>query len=148
MKHSSIIIGGFIIILAIVLFAITRSSKQLEGTVQPTPPPVSDMQTETTPITTKDGETTEKQFTVVGGNFSFTPNKITVNKGDTVTIIFQNNEGFHDFVLDEFTIRTKQIKAGDQQTVQFIADKTGSFEYYCSVGTHRQMGMKGILEVK
>ncbi|HCM81787.1 MAG: Blue (Type 1) copper domain-containing protein [Microgenomates group bacterium GW2011_GWC1_43_11] len=88
-----------------------------------------------------------KEFTITGKSFSFTPNSMKVNQGDTVKITFINEEGFHDFVLDEFQVRTKQIQKGQQETVQFIADKAGSFEFYCSVGTHRQMGMKGTLEV-
>lgn len=88
-----------------------------------------------------------KEFTITGQNFSFTPNKITVNKGDTVKITFKNNEGMHDFVIDQFNVRTNLVKAGGQQTIQFIADTAGVFEFYCSVGSHRQMGMKGSLEV-
>jgi nitrite reductase (NO-forming) len=84
---------------------------------------------------------------VDGGNFKFSPNKIEVKKGDTVEIVFKNTEGFHDFVIDEFNAKTSQIQAGKTETVTFVADKTGSFEYYCSVGTHRQMGMKGTLVV-
>ena len=89
-----------------------------------------------------------KEFTVVGKPFSFTPETIEVNKGDTVRIVFQNQNGTHDWVIDEFNTRTKILQSGQSETVEFVADKTGSFEYYCSIGTHRQMGMKGTLIVK
>jgi cytochrome c oxidase subunit II len=88
-----------------------------------------------------------KEFTVTGSNFSFTPNTLAVKKGDTVKITFKNADGFHDFKLDEFNVATQRISGGSQATVTFVANKTGSFEYYCSVGTHRQMGMKGTLTV-
>jgi len=88
-----------------------------------------------------------KTFTVTGGNFEFTPATMSVKKGDTVRITFMNVEGFHDFVLNEFTVATKQIQGGTEEVVEFVADKTGSFEYYCSVGKHREMGMKGTLIV-
>jgi plastocyanin len=88
-----------------------------------------------------------KEFTVVGTSFAFAPSKITVNKGDTVKINFINNVGFHDFVIDEFNAKTKQLKAGESETITFVADKSGTFEYYCSVGTHRQQGMVGTLTV-
>ena len=91
---------------------------------------------------------TTKEFTIIGANFSFSPNTLTVNKGDTVKVTFQNNDGFHDWNLDEFNVHTKKIPAGQSDTVTFIADKTGSFEYYCSVGNHRAMGMKGTLTVQ
>jgi plastocyanin len=89
-----------------------------------------------------------KTFNVEGSSFKFSPNEIRVKKGDTVKIVFNNTEGFHDWVLDEFNVKTKQIPAGQTDTVQFVADKTGTFEYYCSVGKHRQQGMVGKLIVE
>ncbi len=89
-----------------------------------------------------------KSFNVTGQNFSFTPNEIRVKKGDTVKVTFTSN-GTHDFVIDEFNARTAVLRTGDApQTIEFVADKTGSFEYYCSVGSHRQMGMVGRLIVE
>lgn len=89
-----------------------------------------------------------KTFTISGQPFSFTPNEITVDKGDTVRITFKNTSGNHDFVIDEFNVRIKVIQAGQEETIEFVADKIGTFEFYCSVGTHRQLGMKGELIVK
>ncbi len=89
-----------------------------------------------------------KTFTVQGSNFAFAPSTITVKKGDKVKIIFENTGGFHDLKIDEFSVATKRIQGEQKEVVEFIADKEGSFEYYCSVGTHRQMGMKGTLIVQ
>lgn len=89
-----------------------------------------------------------KEFTVRGDNFSFDPETIKVNKGDKVKITFINSEGFHDWVVDEFGAATKQTQAPTTEVIEFVADKTGSFEYYCSVGSHRAMGMKGTLIVE
>ena len=100
-------------------------------------------------ITTPPAPTAKvKEFTVIGSNFAFTPETIEVSKGDTVKITFQNAVGFHDLKLDEFTgAATKQLKVGESETIEFVADKVGDFEYYCSVGNHRAMGMKGTLTV-
>ncbi len=88
-----------------------------------------------------------QSFTVNGSEFAYDINEITVKKGDTVEIVFNNREGFHDWVLDEFNAQTAQLAEGESETITFVADKTGTFEYYCSVGKHRQMGMVGILTV-
>lgn len=95
-------------------------------------------------------QTTEKikEFIITGQNFSFKPSLITVKKGDRVKITFKNSQGFHDFVIDEFGVATPQAKFPATEVLEFTADKIGSFEYYCSVGTHRAMGMKGILKVE
>jgi len=89
-----------------------------------------------------------KEFTVEGGMYYFNPKEIRVKKGDTVKIVFTNKEGTHDWVLDEFNVKTKMTKLGESDTVTFVADKTGTFEYYCSVGSHRALGMKGNLIVE
>lgn len=89
-----------------------------------------------------------KTITIEASNFKFDLSEIRVKQGDTVKVVFNNKEGVHDFVIDEFNVRTKQISGEGTDTVEFVADKAGTYEYYCSVGQHRQMGMKGNLIVE
>lgn len=98
-----------------------------------------------------EGETTAgaiKEFEVDGSNFEFSVKEIKVKKGDTVRIVFSVADGFHDWVIDEFEAKTAQLKTGESETIEFVADETGTFEYYCSVGEHRAMGMVGKLIVE
>lgn len=90
-----------------------------------------------------------KSFVVDAANFKFSMSEMRVQQGDTVRVTLRNTEGFHDFVIDEFPgAKTAQIQAGQEQTIEFVADKKGTFEYYCSVGSHRAMGMRGSLIVE
>jgi plastocyanin len=89
-----------------------------------------------------------KTFNVVGSSFSFDVKEMRVKQGDTVTVNFRNADGLHDWVIDEFNARTDRINAGGTDTVTFVASKKGTFEYYCSVGNHRAMGMVGKLIVE
>lgn len=89
-----------------------------------------------------------KEITVSGSPFKFDPKTITLKKGQKVKILFKNTKGTHDFVIDEFDVRTPVIQSGEEATVEFVANKVGIFEYYCSVGNHRAMGMKGALTVE
>jgi plastocyanin len=91
---------------------------------------------------------TVKEFTITAKNFSFAPATMSVKKGDTVKITFVNSQGFHDLRVDGYNVGTKQLNGGAQETITFVADKAGTFEYYCSVGNHRAMGMKGTLTVQ
>jgi len=91
---------------------------------------------------------TVKTFNVTAKNFSFSPSQITVNKGDTVKIVLTSQGGTHDWVVDQFNAKTSLVSDGQTATVQFVANKAGTYEYYCSVGNHRQMGMVGTLTVK
>ena len=93
-----------------------------------------------------------KTFSLEGANFKFTMNgvespNIVVNEGDKVRIELKSGQGFHDWVVDEFSATTPRVKDGESTFVEFTADKKGTFEYYCSVGEHRTMGMKGNLIV-
>ncbi len=87
-------------------------------------------------------------ITVKGVDFAYDVKEIRVKKGDTVTLNFESEAGFHDWVVDEFSARTEKVRAGGKTSVTFVADKTGTFEYYCSVGSHRANGMVGNLIVE
>lgn len=89
-----------------------------------------------------------REIAVTARSFSFSPATITVKKGETVRLTLKNTGGLHDLRIDEFKAATKQLQAGEEETIEFIADKTGTFEYYCSVGNHRAMGMVGKLIVE
>ncbi len=90
-----------------------------------------------------------KEFAVDSFEMGFSLKTLTVKKGDTVKITLTNSGKYtHDWVVDEFSARTKVIKNGETDSITFVADKTGSFEYYCSVMTHRQQGMVGKLIVE
>ncbi len=89
-----------------------------------------------------------KVFNISGTNFAFDVKEIKVKKGDTVVINFTSADGFHDVVIDEFKAKTEQVKTGGVTKTTFVADKIGTFEYYCSVGKHRMNGMVGKLIVE
>lgn len=104
--------------------------------------PTAQITTEATPTQVSSNTAS---LVVTGNNFSFTPSTLTAKKGDTIKLTFKNTAGFHDLVIPELNANTRQIGAGEEQTVTFIASKTGSFEYYCSVSDHRAKGMTGTL---
>src|SRR3989344_1372445 len=152
-----VLIGGGIVIYknnsAIPAPTTSTDTKNLPNnmnTKTPPPTPSQDQSSQTTPPadTTSAATGTSKEFTVSGQNFSFSLATMTVKKGDRVRITFKNSGGTHEFIIDEFNVATKRLNGGEQDAVEFTADKTGSFEYYCSVGSPRAMGMKGTLVVE
>lgn len=154
--QSSMIIIGIIVLVAIVgagLFFMNQKGATI--TEQPATTDTTTDTSTTSPTGSMDSsmgehsETTgtEKVIEISGSNFKFAPSTITVNQGDTVKIVFKSTGGFHDFVIDEFDVETKQIGDGQSDEVTFVADKKGKFEFYCSVGNHRKMGMVGTLTV-
>lgn len=154
MNNNQIIIAGALVLLLIIGGAFYFKSAQ--NNVQPAiNQSVTSQATEVPSATEASASSASstfmeniKQFTVTGSNYNFEPAVLTVNKGDTVKIIFKNSGGMHNLVLDDFNIKTKTIQSGADDTITFTANKTGTFEYYCSVGNHRAMGMKGSLTVQ
>lgn len=111
-------------------------------------PSQSSTDNSTTVATTTSSDTSGKTFTITGSDFSFSPSNITAQKGDRIKIIFVNSVGNHNLVIDEFGVATPIIRGGKQADIEFTADKTGTFKYYCSVGEHRALGMEGTLTVQ
>lgn len=101
---------------------------------------------------TSDAMMEEADFTVEMAPFSFTPSTMTVQAGDTVRVKIVNKEGMHDFVIDELDVKSSQLTEVDEsEVIEFTvpADASGeTYEYYCSVGEHRAMGMVGTLVVE
>jgi len=96
-----------------------------------------------------------KEFTInsyteiIDGKYypQFSPKEIVVNKGDLVRIKITNTKGTHDFKIDEFGVYT-ETPLNEEKIVEFVADKSGSFEYYCTKQGHRQAGHWGTLKVQ
>ena len=102
---------------------------------------------------TVDNSEDVKTFVLDGENFKFIQDgvdnpEIKVKEGDKVRIEFTSVGGFHDWVVDEFNAATERVNEGGSTFVEFIADKKGTYEYYCSVGQHRSFGMKGVFVVE
>ena len=89
-----------------------------------------------------------KTFNIDAINYSYSIKDIRVKKGNRVKINLARIQGFHDLVIDELNASTKQLGEGSSDSVEFVADMTGTFEYYCSIGTHRKLGMVGNLIVE
>lgn len=69
-----------------------------------------------------------KEFTIDATNFDFDLKEIKVNKGDTVKLKLVNSQGNHALMVEGYK---KEVKGN--QTITFVADKTGEFNYICSI---------------
>lgn len=72
-----------------------------------------------------------------GGSAYSTNPTYTFNKG-SVESIHMINEDYethskHNFNIDQFNVHTKDLGYFQTQTVTFIADKEGTFQYYCTI---------------
>lgn len=99
------------------------------------------------PSPTSQAQSQIKEINVEAGSFYFKPSEIAVKKGDKVKVTMRAVSLMHDFTIDELNVKMPIVKNGDTGTIEFTADRAGTFEYYCSVGEHRQNGQAGKLVV-
>ncbi len=127
---------------------ITDNTEVVNDTTNETIDETTEVQDETNTTT---GET--KVFVLTGDKFRFfldgeeTPT-LRVNEGDTVRIELSAIDMPHDWVVDELAVRTEIFAPGSSGFVEFVANQKGTFEYYCSVGSHKAMGMTGTLIIE
>ena len=80
--------------------------------------------------------------------YEFNPSQITVKQGEHVRLLITATDRDHGFKLDAFHI-DQELKKGEIATVEFTADKTGTFPFecsrFCGLGHKR---MKGQLVVE
>lgn len=88
-------------------------------------------------------------FNISAVEFSYSPNSITVKSGDTVKINFSNNGGYsHNLTIEGLNIATQTINPGQTDIIQFTAPAPGTYNFFCSVDLHRDLGLRGTLIVQ
>lgn len=149
-NRGSLILFGTLIAAAVlgVSYVFLMGSSSSSGSPEPTQTTKSSSASPSASATAEPtGEVLELE--VSGKEFTLDPGKITINEGEKVKLTFKNEGTMpHDLVIDELGVRTKVIGGGQMDTVEFIAEKGGSFKMYCSVGNHRTRGMEADVEIK
>ena len=89
-----------------------------------------------------------REFRMTAKQFSFEPSTIEVNKGDKVRLIVTSLDVPHGIAIKEYGIN-ERLDVGKPVTIEFTADKEGTFTAFCSVFCGAgHSGMKGKLIVK
>jgi len=87
------------------------------------------------------------EITIDAQTFAFLPSEIRVKKGDRVKLIITAVDVPHTFTMPAFEI-DQILNVGADTTIEFIADREGTFGFFCDVPGHMQQGMKGTFTVK
>jgi len=149
-SFNPLIIVGIIVVLAIGGVALAMK----KGDTQPTP---SDTMKEVAPTQAQamqentdasSSTTTEGEISMEAGAFYYKPSELRVKKGQKVKIVMTSKDMMHDFNIDELNVKLPITKSGETNTVEFVPEKAGTFEYYCSVGQHRKNGQVGKIIVE
>lgn len=139
----------FFALLAVSLFLISACGTEPVATTTPaaTDTSMRDATKKTAPTTTATSPVTATKtqvFTIEAGSFYFKPNALTVKVNQPVTLRFKSS-GTHNFSLAEFGVDVDL--SGEAGEVTFTPTKTGTFQFFCNVGRHRQIGQVGTMTV-
>lgn len=89
-----------------------------------------------------------KEFRIEAFQFSYEPSVIEVNRGDTVRIIAKSRDVPHGLKIEEFGV-DMQLSPSSETTAEFVADKAGTFTFFCTVPCGPgHPGMQGTLIVR
>jgi len=69
---------------------------------------------------------------VTASRYKFVPDPIVVKLGEKVRLVVKTSDVAHGLNLAEFKINLG-IEPGETETAEFVADKEGSFSFFCSV---------------
>ena len=74
----------------------------------------------------------EREIHITAKKFEFTPDTITVKKGESVVLVVSSQDRKHGLNLRAFGIRA-DINPGETARIQFNPNKTGKFTFSCDV---------------
>ena len=146
-----VLVGGFFLFKE----GFSSSSGESEGIVVIDKPPQEESSSlEIEEEITLDDETNQdevvqtKEFDIIAKQWDFSPNTITVNEGDNVILNIESIDVTHGFVISDFGV-SEQLVSGNTVKIEFVADKKGTFSFFCNVfcGSGHS-GMRGTLIVQ
>jgi heme/copper-type cytochrome/quinol oxidase subunit 2 len=89
-----------------------------------------------------------REFTVTAKDFRFSPNRIEVMQDDLVKVIVRSQDVAYSLTIDDYRV-SKRVPAGGETTVEFRADRAGSFPFYSNLTSDsRHTQMRGELVVR
>jgi plastocyanin len=77
-------------------------------------------------------QTPHHEFSVTARRYAFEPVHLEVHSGDLVKITLRSEDIAHSFVVDAYRI-SKRVSAGGMVTFEFLADRAGTFPFYCNL---------------
>jgi heme/copper-type cytochrome/quinol oxidase subunit 2 len=73
-----------------------------------------------------------REFTVTAKDFRFSPNRLEVTQDDLVKLTVRSQDVAYSVTIDEYRM-SKRVPAGGETTLEFRADRTGTFPFYSNL---------------
>jgi plastocyanin len=77
-------------------------------------------------------------------DIQFDTAEITVPANTDITVNLTNTGlGPHTFNIDALNVDSGEIPAGESKSITFNSGAAGTYEFYCAISGHREIGMAG-----
>ena len=73
-----------------------------------------------------------RAFEMSASRFKFEPETLQVTEGDRVRLTLRSTDTEHGFAIKKLNVKVAVPKTGDPVTVEFVADRAGTYEFKCS----------------
>lgn len=96
----------------------------------------------------QDQAPSRREITLTARDFRFSPSRIEVVQDDLVKLTVRSEDVAYSFTIEEYRV-SRRIPAGGTTTVEFRADRAGTFPFYSNLTNDaRHAQMKGELIVR
>ena len=90
----------------------------------------------------------KREITVTARDYRFSPNRVEVMQDDLVKLTVHSEDVAYSLTIDEYRV-SRRVPAGGSTTLEFRADRAGTFAFYCNLTNDaRHAQMKGELVVR
>ena len=69
---------------------------------------------------------------MTASRFRFEPETLQVNEGDRVRLTLRSTDTEHGFSIRKLNVKVAVPKTGEPVTVEFVADRPGTYDFKCS----------------
>jgi nitrous-oxide reductase len=89
-----------------------------------------------------------REFTVTAKDFHFSPDRLEVTQDDLVKLTVRSEDVAYSLTIDEYRL-SKRVPAGGTMTIEFRADRAGTFPFYSNLTSDaRHNSTRGQLVVR
>jgi cytochrome c oxidase subunit 2 len=78
------------------------------------------------------GPETPRRIEIAASRFTYSPNQITLKKGEPVVLVLRSTDVTHGLAIPDLGIETTEIKKGKDSEIPLTPEKTGHFAGQCA----------------
>ena len=98
-------------------------------------------------LTACSSEPETKQVTLLAEDIVWSSDLIEAEAGQPIELTITNTGALdHDFVIEELDLDIL-LAPGQSETITFVVDEAGTYEYICNIPGHQDAGMVGNLVI-